>query len=228
LLARTRYVLGTRRALAAQERRLRRAAAEAATPGEIVAAACADCGPISLRPTQVESELKAFLSLVRQEQPERVLEIGTANGGTLYALAWASSPRARLLSIDIRQPSPERRRLYRRFVRRTQTVDVLVGDSQCGETLGRVERFFDANPVDVLLVDGDHAYESVRRDCDLYVPLVRSGGLVAIHDIVDGPDELVGGVPRFWQELRGSLEDVTELVESRAQRGFGIGVGRKR
>jgi predicted O-methyltransferase YrrM len=79
----------------------------------------------------------------------------------------------------------------------------------------------------LLFIDGDHSYEGVRRDWELYSPLVRPGGLIALHDIVEGPEWAVGEVPRFWREVRDTLDDVVELVESRDQGGYGIGVGRR-
>jgi len=34
---------------------------------------------------------------------------------------------------------------------------------------------------------------------------VRKGGIIAFHDIVPGPQELVDGVPKFWKELKNKL-----------------------
>jgi hypothetical protein len=67
----------------------------------------------------------------------------------------------------------------------------------------------------------------VRRDYELYSPLVRPGGIVAFHDIVDGAESAVGEVPRFWRELRATAHDPVEIVESWSQGGFGIGVVRR-
>ena len=41
----------------------------------------------------------------------------------------------------------------------------------------------------MLWIDGDHAYESVRRDFELWEPRVVDGGVVALHDTLfwDGP-----------------------------------------
>jgi predicted O-methyltransferase YrrM len=79
--------------------------------------------------------------------------------------------------------------------------------------------------VDFLFIDGDHQYEGVRKDYNLYSRLVRPGGLIAFHDIVPGDEELVGGVPRFWEEMKQSHK-TSELVESWNQRAYGIGVVR--
>jgi len=62
----------------------------------------------------------------------------------------------------------------------------------------------------------------VRRDFELYSPLVRAGGLIAFHDIVDGRPDYVGGVPEFWKSVK--TPDARELVEDPRQGGWGIGV----
>lgn len=64
-------------------------------------------------------------------------------------------------------------------------------------------------PIDLLFVDGDHAYDAVRRDVLDWAPKLRPGGVLALHDVVhpvhDGPrrvvDELLKGDPQ-WVEQR--------------------------
>ena len=66
----------------------------------------------------------------------------------------------------------------------------------------------------------------------MYGPLVREGGLIALHDIV--PDFLtrygtqtssnVGQVPHFWSELKPALADWQEFIEDPDQDGYGIGL----
>ena len=60
----------------------------------------------------------------------------------------------------------------------------------------------------------------------MYSPLVRRGGLIAFHDIVPGPLECVGGVPRFWSEIKQkySRDKIIEIVRDWRQGGYGIGV----
>jgi predicted O-methyltransferase YrrM len=209
-------------------RLLRRTAERATTPKLVFdAASSVALEGISIQPIQVRSEIEALLTIVRDHDSHRILEIGTANGGTLYLLTWASAPNARLLSLDIREFEPLRRHLFESFGHAGKKVVVMQGDSHLETTRDAVSRFFGA-PIDVLFIDGDHSGESVRRDYELYSPLVRPGGLIVLHDIVDGPESLVGGVPVFWREVRSELDDPVELVESWTQGGFGIAVGRRR
>lgn len=53
-------------------------------------------------------------------------------------------------------------------------------------------------PIDILFIDGSHAYEDVKADFEAFYPFVKKGGIVAFHDI-KGKWE---GVIRFWNEMQ--------------------------
>ena len=184
---------------------------------------------VSVAPWQIRSELAGFLELVEERRPRRVVEIGTADGGTLFLLAWFAADDATLVSVDL--PAGRfgggygvwRRSLYASFGKPRQRIELVQADSHDARTKRAVERILDHEPVDLLFIDGDHTYEGVAADFEAYAPLVRDGGLVALHDIAPGPEEKVGGVPRFWRELSGSAR-THELVHGSSGDGFGIGV----
>jgi predicted O-methyltransferase YrrM len=190
-------------------------------------------GRLSIRPMQIRSEISSFLDFIASEPPATVLEIGTGRGGTLFLLAQAARENALLVSLDApdvagfgaRPEYATRERLYRSLGRGTQRVVFLAADSHLVETLARVRRILAGRLIDVLFVDGDHTFEGVESDFRMYAPLVRSGGLVAFHDIVPGPAEKVGSVPAFWQSVRAL--DSIEFVEDWNQGGYGIGVLRR-
>jgi predicted O-methyltransferase YrrM len=47
-------------------------------------------------------------------------------------------------------------------------------------------------PLDILLIDGDHTHPAVERDFYGYIPYVREGGVILVHDInVAGPQHLI-------------------------------------
>ncbi len=82
---------------------------------------------------------------------------------------------------------------------------------------------FDGRPLDYLFIDGDHRYEGVKKDFEMYSPLVKKGGVIAVSDIVEGNEERAGGVPQFWREIKSGYRH-QELIEDPEQGGHGIGV----
>jgi MMP 1-O-methyltransferase len=40
-----------------------------------------------------------------------------------------------------------------------------------------------AGPIELLFIDGDHSYEAVRRDAELWLPRLMDGGTVMFHDV---------------------------------------------
>jgi predicted O-methyltransferase YrrM len=178
---------------------------------------------------QVESEISSFLDRLSALDARVIVEIGTAKGGTLLLLARSAHPHATLISVDLPDGSfgegypVWRIPVYRRFALPTQTLTLIRADSHLDSTRERVRTALEGRQIDLLFIDGDHSYEGVRSDFEDYSPLVRAGGLIAFHDIVEGPPEAVGGVPRFWKELRERLGG-EEIVADRAQGTCGIGV----
>ena len=56
---------------------------------------------ISIRPAQMRWELGHLLQEVDQIRPRSMLEIGTANGGSLFAMAQMCAPDAHIISVDL-------------------------------------------------------------------------------------------------------------------------------
>lgn len=226
-------------------RRLQTVSRKAKTAEEIVDIAFDfSFGGVDIRPYQVRSELRRFIELLRSREPRTVLEIGTANGGTLFALAQVCAADAMVVSIDL--PGGPfgggypgwRRSLYQSFVQPGQRLVLLLGDSHTNEMVTTVQEELNGRALDVILIDADHSYGGVRRDFESYSRLLAPGGLVAFHDIVpesvsQAPESISllpsderacpGDVSRFWAEIRGTRPS-REFVESWEQGGFGIGV----
>jgi predicted O-methyltransferase YrrM len=174
----------------------------------------------SIAPTQIRSEIASLLGFLEHSPPRSILEIGTGLGGTIILFASVASEDATLITVDF-PLGIQRSRLLKAGIRERQKMFVLRRDSHDTATFGEIAKLIDT--VDFLFIDGDHSFDGVRQDYSLYAGLVHSGGSIAFHDIVPGPEEAVGGVPRFWEELKRGFE-TCEFVESRSQEGFGIGV----
>ena len=91
-------------------------------------------------------------------------------------------------------------------------VVAVVGDSP---TVGRHW----STPLAFLFIDGGHGREPAHADYDRWVPHVRSGGTLAIHDVF--PDPADGGQPPYELYLRavaGDFEPVSATGSLRVLR----------
>lgn len=180
-------------------------------------------------PKQDPVELMILGEILEELRPSRVLELGTGQGGTLFFLTRLASPRATIVSVDlpegrfIRGYSAEHQWFYERFRRRRQRLQLLRADSHLPWMPKRVATAFGGQEIDFLFIDGDHHYEGARQDFETYAPMVRKGGLIAIHDIVEGKPEVVGGMPQLWDEVKSRYR-YSEIVDDTFQDGSGIGV----
>jgi cephalosporin hydroxylase len=190
---------------------------------------------MEFRPIQIRSEILELLERVRSLRPATVLEIGSANGGTTILFSRIIEAGAKMISLDL-SFDEGRKEAVKILVGRGVDLHCLRADSHSADTVRAVQALLSSRPVDFLFIDGDHSYEGVRSDYQMYSPLVRGGGLIALHDVV--PDFRtrfgvqtvvdVGGVPQFWEELKSSLpgDAVEEIIEDPDQDGYGIGLVR--
>lgn len=182
-----------------------------------------------IAPIQDSREITSLVALIDGLRPKRVIEIGTALGGTLFLWTRISAPDATLVTIDL--PGGKfgegypawKIPLFRSFALPGQRMHLIRADSHDPATCGKVEKFLDKAPVDLLFIDGDHTYEGVRKDFELYAPLVRKGGLIVLHDIVRHLPETGCDVYTFWQEVKARHRHV-EMITDKDQTDFGIGV----
>lgn len=187
-------------------------------------------GSVTIAPLQLRAEIEALLSVLETERPSTLIEIGTFLGGSLFLFSRVAADDATLISIDLHRGEwgggypAVRSVLYRSFARKGQRIELVRADSHDPRTLQRTKRLLDGRDVDFLFIDGDHSYDGVRSDLEMYGPLVRPGGLIAFHDIMPTDDERVG-VPALWSELK-DVHDTRELRSAEGQRGKGIGLVR--
>jgi predicted O-methyltransferase YrrM len=79
---------------------------------------------------------------------------------------------------------------------------LLRADSYDTKTLSQVQTLLRDQPVDFLFLDGDHSYQGIKTDFEMYAPLVKKGGLVAFHGIEPSTIDNWIQVGRFWNEIK--------------------------
>jgi predicted O-methyltransferase YrrM len=182
-----------------------------------------------MRPLQNRAEIARLAGIVKDKASGTILEIGTAGGGTLALFCHAAPDGAHLISIDLPYGMFGggypiwKRPFYKAFARSGQKLRLIREDSHSPETLLKVEKILSGSPVDFLFIDGDHTYEGVKRDFEIYSRLVQKGGVIAMHDIVQHSSSSGCDVRRLWEEIKGRYRHA-EIIDENAPPGFG-GIG---
>jgi len=178
-------------------------------------------------PQQIRDEFKELCEIFKEKSPGVVLEIGTADGGTLFCFSKLAPADATIISIDLpgkfggypgwKIP------LYKSFGKSNQKMFLLKQDLHTEETLRAVKDILNGRSVDFLFIDGDHSYKGVKKDFEMYSPLVKKGGIIAFHDVVIHPKESGCFVRDFWMEIKNQHSH-KEIIENQKQEGGGIGI----
>jgi predicted O-methyltransferase YrrM len=186
---------------------------------------------LEIRSWQIKSEFIDMLMWAKDLKPANILEIGTAKGATL--LAWCRFASNKVVSVDL--PGgihgggyPEiKQGLYQHFVSDRDKVKLfcIQDDSHAATTRQKAESFLAGDKLDILFIDGDHTYSGVKRDFELWSPLVRPGGFVVFHDILPHKDLHDCEVDKLWAELKAQYT-WQEFVENPNQGWAGIGAVR--
>lgn len=128
-----------------------------------------------------------------------IVEIGSWKGRSTIWLAKGSRAGhgVKIYAVDPHANTPGHRRQgeqwtydeFKRNIVKAGIADLVVPLVSTSETAA--SDF--AEPVEMIFIDGDHEYESVRRDFELWFPKVIENGVMAFHDTTnwEGPRKLV-------------------------------------
>ncbi len=164
---------------------------------------------------QKQDELYSMICYLMLSPPTRVLEVGSAAGGTFLAWCACATDDAVIVSVDINQFDPDQE-LMESYAKADQSVHFVRGDSHASETKQQVQEI--CNEFDFLFIDADHSEIAVRADWKDYSPLVESGGFVGFHDICDG-----GPIGDLWKELAHDYPNI-KFIQNENDGWGGIGV----
>lgn len=180
-------------------------------------------GYFRIKTLQIRSEITALARAVEALKPKIILEIGTARGGTL--LIWSSLASDKVISCDMQDMSIQGELLRALPPKDSQCEVVLLsGNSHDPDFRRRVIQELGGEQVDLLFIDGDHTEQGVEADYRDYHHLVRPGGIIAFHDIVESQPLDINQVYYFWQRLKREGVQTEEFIDAPDQCGFGIGI----
>jgi len=171
---------------------------------------------------QLTSEINRFMNLLSKLKLTKVLEIGTCDGGTLYAWTKVAEVGAKIITIDLPDTyTDSNMQIFESFgVPKQQNIHLVRGDSHSSKTIKMVNDILNGDKLDFLFIDGDHSYKGIKQDFEMYSPLVKKGGIISMHDIVLTERN---EVPIFWNEIKKNYK-YEEIMENPNQHGYGIGI----
>lgn len=122
------------------------------------------------------NELEYVFNLI--QGCESYLEVGTAEGNSLYVLAHALNLHAPITYVDYgeKHTTPHRNEIVRQLTDKGHAIKEVLGDSNDPLTAGRADGKYD-----VVLIDAGHSYDNVSKDALLYGPMAKK--FILFHDI---------------------------------------------
>ena len=179
-------------------------------------------------------EFEGLLTEFQKLNASKVIEIGSLYGWTLQHFIHYSQRGSTVLAIDlpvrnfvgphdwrVEKQEKNYKKVWPQWAKANKTKLFLIpAASQNQETFKKTKEIFNNEEIDFLFIDGDHTYNGVKKDYEMYGPLVRKGGIIAFHDI--GKNE-EGGVNILWNEIKQRYNIYKEfLFEQNSEKGIGI------
>lgn len=144
---------------------------------------------------QDKREFWPLVEEVSKINPKRILEIGSAHGAGL--IFWDSMVGADGQVVSINYSDSGKHQWTMDYSTCTSDMTFIARSSHAPGALEEAKAAFNGL-VDFIFIDGDHSYEGVKQDYEMYSPLVRAGGIVGFHDISYDTEIQVG---RFFNTI---------------------------
>ena len=189
---------------------------------------------LSFKIQQKKNEWIDFsMELLKIGPINHALEIGCYDGGTTIFLSRLCE---NLITID--QPNPARFDEYKynlgdpeiygsKLLNTFTNFNYISGNSHSEDTLNSVVNLLGGEKLDLLFIDGDHSYEGVKQDYEMYSHLVREGGMIAFHDVHKSSFHESHNcfVHNFWEEMKNEFKDAKTLYCNQGQNSVWGGIG---
>lgn len=145
-----------------------------------------------------------------------IVEIGSWKGKSTIWLGKGSKAgnNIKVYAIDPHSGTPAHKRqgvpgtfeIFKQNIKNAGVGDMVMPIVKPAE---QIAKDFD-EPIEIIFIDGDHEYESVKQDFELWLPKMVEGGMILLHDSA-GPNAWPG-VRKFVNELVNESKDVINAM----------------
>lgn len=160
--------------------------------------------------SDIQGHLETFVSTAVEMDAKKIIELGTRGGVSTSAWLYAlEQTGGHLWAVDI-APAPEFESPHWTFIQ---------GDDCSPAVLNQLP--YD---VDIVFIDTSHHYDHTIRELELYLPRVRSGGYIMLHDTeLDYPD----GGPSIQYPVKKAIGTFCmdhSLTWTNHEHSYGLGI----
>lgn len=171
--------------------------------------------------------------LLRNLQPQTIVELGTYKGTSLYSYCQAIKDGkldTKVFAVDCWE-GDDQTGFYGGEI--YQHVQKMLAEFYPEVKVELMKMYFDEalpkfedSSIDVLHIDGLHTYEAVKHDYDTWKTKVKPDGVIMFHDTMVTELEIFGkkeqyGVGQLWEELKAENPQATFI---NFEHNFGLGV----
>lgn len=132
--------------------------------------------------TSMDEAALLFKCVQKTPKDAVLVELGTAYGRTTAVMALADR---KVITIDNYtdpiQTLEKQEETKNQEILRTLPIEFITGEST------EIAKTFQDESIDLIFIDADHKYESVKADIDSWLPRVKKGGMVLFHDYDSWP-----------------------------------------
>lgn len=134
---------------------------------------------------QLPQDLFAIQEIIYKTKPDFVVEIGVCWGGTTLFL---SSLETKVIGVDVYIPADLRKRIRQKYDHYEPYL--IEGSSVEISTFEKVKREIDSWELPLqeakimVILDSNHSKEHVKRELELYTPLIKTGGYCVVCDTI--------------------------------------------
>jgi len=181
--------------------------------------------------SQIPEVFNKLFEFYKALKPRNVLEIGSLLGWSIKRFIQNAEKGANVISVDFpvrdfvgpgdHRVDPQEYGhmiLWKRWAKESGVNLYVVPFSSFEKTtLDQVRAI--TPTLDFIFIDGDHRYEAIKNDFNMYSQLIRPGGIIAFHDIAENEE---GGGYKFWNEIKNNYKHKEILCSKEKEKGIGV------
>jgi predicted O-methyltransferase YrrM len=174
-------------------------------------------------------EYGAYFGIARIMQPESVLEIGVYRGISASTIFLGSPKIKKYVGLDSEMYIDGSNQIAKDFINAviSKTSVNYPWMKDINIRIEKINTMVDPVPPDILEskfdwihVDGDHTYDGAIKDISLFWPLVKSGGIMTVHDYEEGHAEVKAALDKVMLEHSTYLPDLDCHLVIKSVRNF--------